>query len=74
MSKQRLEQEPFQDLLIPPELEENLYRHRQHLHQLVMTLRSAGISPNEIEDNVSAIADSYKAELIRTIKELSKWR
>jgi hypothetical protein len=62
--------DPFRDLDIPPQLEANLQRHREHLSRLVVTLRSAGIDEQQIEDSVSAIVDSYKTELIRTMKEM----
>lgn len=65
-----LGRDPLQGLTIPPELGGNLQRHREHLRGLVSTLRSAGMKQEQIEDSVSVIADSYKAELIRTIKEL----
>jgi hypothetical protein len=60
----------FHDLEIPLELEANLQRHREHLSRLVFTLRSAGINREQIEGSISVMVDSYKAELIRTLKEI----
>ena len=58
------------DLDIPPDLEESLRRHREHLVQLVISLRSAGVDEAQIEESVSILIDSYKDELIRTMKRM----
>lgn len=62
--------DPFGDLEIPPELEESIQRHREHLSRLVMSLRSAGISEAQIDESVSVIVNSYKEELIRAMKRM----
>jgi len=69
-SKKVMELDPFMDLAIPPELEENIQRHRENLMRLVVSLRSAGVDEIQIEESVSVIVASYKAELIRSIKQL----
>jgi hypothetical protein len=60
----------FRDLPIPPELEASLRHHREHLAQLVVNLRSAGIHQSQIETSVSIIMTSYEAELVSAIKRL----
>lgn len=62
--------DPFAELDIPEELQENVDRHREHLGRLVSNLRSAGMTDTQIELSVSVMVDSYKQELIRTIKKL----
>ncbi len=64
--------DPFSDLDIPPELEESLQRHREHLGQLVSSLRCAGMDPLQIEASVSVIVDSYNEELIRAMKRVMR--
>lgn len=64
--------DPFSDLEIPAELEESLQRHRQNLHRLVTSLRSAGVDETQIEQSVSVIVDSYKEELIRAMKRMMR--
>ncbi len=62
--------DPFGDLDIPPELEESLNRHREHLGKLVINLRAAGVHDSQIEESVSVLVASYKDELLRTIKRI----
>jgi hypothetical protein len=62
--------DPFADLEIPPELEQSLQRHREHLVQLVVTMRSAGIDEAHIDESVSVIVASYKEELLRAVKRM----
>jgi hypothetical protein len=64
--------DPFSDLVIPPELEESLQRHREHLAQLVTSLRCAGMDQLQIERSISVIVDSYKEELIRAMKRIMR--
>jgi len=64
--------DPFLGLDIPPELEESLQRHRQHLARLVIDLRCAGVQEAQIEHSVSVIVDSYKEELIRAMKRMMR--
>lgn len=63
-----ISEDPFRDLEIPPELEKNIQRHREHLMLLVLSLRSAGVDEAQIETSVSVIVASYKEELIRSMK------
>ena len=65
-------QDPFDGLAIPAELEDSLQRHRENLARLVVTLRSAGLSEEQIEESVSVIVASYKSELLRTIKSMMR--
>lgn len=65
-----LEPDPFEDLSIPPELEESLLRHRKHIVELIVSLRSAGITEAQIEASVSVVIASYKGELLNAIKRL----
>ena len=67
-----VEPDPFHDLYIPAELEENLQRHRQNLARLVLSLRSAGVNAADIEESVSILVESYRDELIRTVKGMMK--
>ncbi len=60
----------FTDFDVPPELEEGLQRHRQHLARFVVTLRSAGMDDAQIEASVAAIVTSYQEELIRAMKRM----
>lgn len=62
--------DPFAELEVPEALQESLARHRDNLARLVASLRSAGLGEAQIELSVSVMVDSYKQELIRTIKEL----
>lgn len=68
----RRAQDPFSNLQIPPELEASLQRHREHLAQLVTTLRSAGVDEAQIEESVSVIVASYKDELTHAMKRLMR--
>lgn len=63
-----LREDLFEDLEIPQELEASLQRHRQHLGQLVSTLKMAGVGEEQIEHSVSVIVASYKEELLEAIK------
>jgi hypothetical protein len=62
--------DPFSDPDIPPELEQSLLRHREHLSRLIRSLRLAGVSESHIEESVSILVASYKDELLRTIKRM----
>lgn len=66
------EQDPFQGFEIPPQLEENLKRHRENLESLIRSLQMVGISEAQIEESVSVIVASYKEELMQTIKALKR--
>jgi hypothetical protein len=61
----------YQGLDIPVELEESLRRHREHLARLVLSLRSAGFSREQIEESVSAIIASYKTELMAALRRIA---
>ena len=63
-----LPQDPFSDLDIPDALQESLARHRENLAKLIMSLRSVGLDDLQVEASVSVMVDSYKQELLRTIK------
>ena len=65
-----LENDPFAELEIPEPLQQSLARHRDHLAQFVMSLRSAGLSETQIEMSVSVMVESYKQELLLAIKAL----
>lgn len=62
--------DPFAELDVPEALQESLARHRENLARFVASLRSAGLNEAQIEVSVSVMVDSYKQELIRTIKGL----
>lgn len=62
--------DPFEGVEIPPALEASFQRHRQHLADLVVSLRQAGVSEEQIEASVSGIVESYKVELIHAIKAM----
>lgn len=68
------ESDPFSDLDVPPELDESLQRHRRHIMDLMLTLRSAGLAQEQIEASVSIMIASYKQELLDTIKRLMRER
>ena len=63
--------DPFAELRIPLELEENLRHHREHLARLVMSLQSAGVREEQIEASISVLVASYKEELLRTMKRIA---
>lgn len=65
-------QDPFSDLDIPPELEQSLQRHREHLLRLVLSLRSVGMSEPQIEESVTILISSYKEELLRAMKGVAR--
>lgn len=65
-------QDPLAGLVIPAELEGSFRRHRENLARLVVTLRSAGLSEEKIEESVSVIVASYESELLRTIKSMMR--
>ena len=65
-----LVQDPFADIQIPDSLQESLQRHRENLGRLVSSLRTAGLSEEQIEASVSTMVDSYKQELLRAIKAM----
>ncbi|MEO6923740.1 MAG: hypothetical protein ABI142_07945 [Bryocella sp.] len=63
---------PFANLEIPPQLEASIARHRQHLGELVHTMKTAGISHEQIEESVSVLIESYKAELLTAIRSMTR--
>ena len=65
-----LKEDPFEDLEIPDALQESLERHRQNLGRLVTSLKSAGVSDEQIETSVTVIVASYKEELLRAIRAM----
>jgi hypothetical protein len=65
-----LQQDNFGDVDVPPELQESLQRHRDNLIRLITSLRSAGISDEQIETSVNVIVSSYKEELLLAIKTM----
>lgn len=64
--------DPFEGLDIPPALEASFQRHRQHLADLVVSLRQAGVSEEQIEVSVNVIVESYKGELLHAIKAMRR--
>ncbi len=64
--------DPFGDLEIPAELQSSLDRHRQNLARLIVSLKSAGLSEEQIESSVSVVVASYKDELTRAIKMMMR--
>ncbi len=74
LSNIAIEPDPFGDLAIPPALEESLQRHRKHIVELILNLRSAGVTEAQIEASVSVVIASYKTELLQTIKRLMSER
>lgn len=67
-----MQKDPFADLEIPTALQESLDRHRNHLAELVVNLRSAGLGDLQIEQSVSTIVESYRQELVRAMKGMAK--
>lgn len=53
-------------------LQESLQRHLAHLTQLVSSLRSVGLSEDQIEQSVSTLVESYRGELMRAMKALAR--
>jgi len=64
--------DPFANLDIPQPLEESIVRHRTHLAQLVHTMKTAGISDEQIEESVSVLVASYKTELMAAIRSMKR--
>lgn len=64
--------DPFEGLEIPQELEASFHRHRQHVADLVGSLRQAGISEEQIEVSVNVIVESYRSELLNAIKAMRR--
>ena len=64
--------DPFQEIDIPPELEDSIRRHREHLARLIANLRLAGVDEAHIEQSVSVIIESYKAELTLAVKRMMR--
>ena len=67
-----VQSDPFADLEIPAPLQESLDRHRNHLAELVVNLRSAGLDEAQIERSVSTIIESYRQELMRAMKAMAR--
>ncbi len=65
----------FADLEVPPPLDESIARHRRHVAELVRTMKTAGVSDEQIEESVSVLIAAYKAELIEAIRRMksSAW-
>lgn len=53
---------------IPLALRASVERHQANLVQLVQSLRHAGIGPREVEAAVTTVIDSYKCELLASIR------
>jgi hypothetical protein len=64
--------DPFADLDVPPQLEESLARHRMHLADLIRTMKTAGVSEERIEESISELIASYKAELLAAIRSMKR--
>ena len=69
---QLLQSDPFAGLDVPPQLEDSIARHRQHLAELVHTMKTAGISEQQIEQSVTVLIDSYKTELLAAIRSITR--
>ena len=67
-----LQDDPFREIDIPPELEDSIRRHREHLARLISNLRLAGVDEAHIEQSVSVIIESYKAELTLAVKRIMR--
>jgi hypothetical protein len=67
-----LGQDPFAGLDVPEALHASLERHRQNLARLILSLQSAGVSEEQIENSVSVVVASYKEELLRAIKTMMR--
>jgi hypothetical protein len=65
-----MDTDPFADLDVPPQLEESLMHHRRHLAQLIRAMKTAGVSEEHMEESVSEIIASYKAELLAAIRSM----
>jgi hypothetical protein len=70
MNAAAVQPDAFQELEIPFELEETFRRHREHLAHLVVSLQAAGVHSAQIEQSITVIVASYKAELIDAMKRL----
>ena len=55
---------------VPEQLQPSLERHRHNLARLILSLRSAGLSEEQIDQSVSAVVASYKEELLLAIKSI----
>ena len=60
----------FYDLSIPDELQTVAARHRQHLAELILKLRSLGFDEEAVGRSVDQLIASYRAELLEAIKTL----
>jgi hypothetical protein len=65
--------DPFHDLDIPVELVASLQRHREHLAKLAVNLRAAGVGQEQIEQSISVLIASYKAELTAAMKRMVRY-
>jgi hypothetical protein len=64
--------DPFADLEVPRELEESLARHRMHLAELIRAMQTAGVREDHIDESVSELIASYKAELLAAIGTMKR--
>ena len=62
----------FEGIVIPESLLASVARHTADLAKLIGNLKSAGMSGVQIEVAVTAIVESYKAELILAIGNLGE--
>jgi hypothetical protein len=59
---------------LPPGLHGSVQRHRQHLAELVVSLRAAGVDEAMIDTSVRDLVASYGNELAAAIRALVRER
>ena len=57
---------------VPISLHSKIEQHQSHLHTKAITLIDGGISGELARQIVSSVLDSFKEELLRTIKALQE--
>jgi hypothetical protein len=62
----------FYEIEIPEELRGVASRHRQHVAELISSLRSFGVDDQGVERSVDELIGSYRAELVTAIKTLKR--
>lgn len=62
--------ESFYGVEVPDELLRVSERHQQHIGELVVTLRSAGLTEQSIEEAVDQLVASYRSQLLEAVKAI----
>lgn len=63
---------PFAGIDVPDQLRANVERHLQNICALVDSFGAAGLDEETIERSVAQVIESYKAELMSSIKILHR--